>query len=42
MLLNTFVPRAQSLYKAFEQGLIRRQPSPAELFAAETREAYVI
>jgi 4,5-dihydroxyphthalate decarboxylase len=27
---------------AFEQGLIRRQPSPAELFAAETREAYVI
>jgi 4,5-dihydroxyphthalate decarboxylase len=33
---------AQSLYKAFEQGLIRRQPSPEELFAPETREAYVI
>jgi 4,5-dihydroxyphthalate decarboxylase len=27
---------------SFEQGLIGRQPSPAELFAPETREAYVI
>jgi 4,5-dihydroxyphthalate decarboxylase len=27
---------------SFEQGLIRRQPSPDELFAPETREAYVI
>ena len=27
---------------SFEQGLIRRQPSPEELFAPETREAYVI
>ena len=27
---------------SFEQGLIRRQPSPEELFAPETREAYVV
>jgi 4,5-dihydroxyphthalate decarboxylase len=27
---------------AFEQGLIKSQPEPEELFAAETREAYVI
>jgi 4,5-dihydroxyphthalate decarboxylase len=27
---------------SFEQGLISRQPSPAELFAPETREAYLI
>lgn len=33
---------AQSLYKAFEQGLISRPREPAELFAPETREAYVI
>jgi 4,5-dihydroxyphthalate decarboxylase len=27
---------------SFEQGLIRQQPDPAELFAPETREAFVI
>jgi 4,5-dihydroxyphthalate decarboxylase len=27
---------------SFEQGLIRQQPAPDELFAAETREEYVI
>jgi 4,5-dihydroxyphthalate decarboxylase len=27
---------------AFEQGLISREREPAELFAPETREAYVI
>ena len=27
---------------SFEQGLIKQQPTPAELFAPETREAYVI
>jgi len=35
-VLRTFVRYS------FEQGLIRQQPTPAELFAAETREAYVI
>jgi 4,5-dihydroxyphthalate decarboxylase len=27
---------------AFEQGLIKTRPEPAALFAAETRESYVI
>jgi hypothetical protein len=27
---------------AREQGLIKTEPTPAELFAPETREAYVI
>jgi 4,5-dihydroxyphthalate decarboxylase len=36
LALRTFVRYA------WEQGLIRTQPSPEALFAAETREAYVI